>query len=35
MLPETREYLQNLFARENRGLSELIGIDIGQHWDYM
>jgi hypothetical protein len=33
--PETRTFLKSLFARENAGLSELIGIDVGQYWPYM
>jgi hypothetical protein len=33
--PETRAFLEGLFARENAGLSELLGIDLGQYWPYM
>lgn len=33
--PETRAFLEDLFARENAGLSELLGIDLGQYWPYM
>jgi hypothetical protein len=35
MNTETKSFLQRLFAKENRGLSELIGIDVGQYWPYM
>ncbi len=35
MTSETREFLQKFFARENRGISDLIGKDIRQYWDYM
>lgn len=33
--PETRTFLEHLFARENAGLSELLGIDLGRYWPYM
>lgn len=32
---KTRAFLQKLFAKENRGLSELIGIDVQRYWPYM
>lgn len=32
MRTETREFLRGLFARENAGLSELIGRDVGEFW---
>lgn len=32
MNPETRRFLDNVFLRENKGLSELIGIDTEQLW---
>jgi hypothetical protein len=35
MKPETRAFLQKFFAKENRGLSELIGIDVLRYWPYM
>jgi hypothetical protein len=33
--PETRAFLEDLFARENAGLSGLLGIDLGRYWPYM
>jgi hypothetical protein len=33
--PETRAFLEDVFARENAGLSELLGIDLARHWPYM
>lgn len=35
MKPETKSFLQNLFANENRGLSDLIGKDVVKYWPYM
>lgn len=35
MSPEAKAFLQKLYARENRGLSDLIGIDLSQYWDYL
>ena len=35
MKNETKLFLQALFARENNGLSELIGINVHQYWPYM
>lgn len=35
MKEATRDFLQNLFAMENRGLAELIGIDIKEFWPYI
>jgi hypothetical protein len=32
---ETRAFLEKLYAKENQGLSELIGIDVEQYWPYM
>lgn len=32
MDPVTRRLLNDLFARENEGLSELIGIDVNEYW---
>jgi hypothetical protein len=34
MRPETRAYLEQLLARENAGLGELIGIDLRRYWPY-
>ena len=33
--PETVAFLQDLFARENAGLAELIGQDVTRYWPYM
>jgi hypothetical protein len=33
--PETVAYLQEIFARENAGLSGLIGVDVERYWPYM
>lgn len=33
--PETVAFLQELFARENAGLSGLIGADVARYWPYM
>lgn len=35
MSPKARNFLQELYRRENQGLSELIGIDVGRYWNYM
>lgn len=35
MKPETKTFLQQLYARENAGISELIGTDVSQYWTYM
>ncbi|MFB6352399.1 MAG: sulfotransferase [Bradymonadaceae bacterium] len=35
MAPETRRFLEKLMARENTGLSELIGVDVAEYWPYM
>lgn len=35
MRPETRAFLEDLFARENAGLSELLGLDLGRYWPCM
>lgn len=35
MPDETREFLERLMARENAGLSELIGKDVSAYWPYM
>ena len=35
MRAETRRFLQEVFARANRGLSELIGRDVRRRWSYM
>jgi hypothetical protein len=35
MKPDTRAFLERLFARENAGLSELIELDVGAAWPYM
>jgi Sulfotransferase family len=35
MRPETRAFLQDLFARENAGLSELIGVELHSYWPYL
>ena len=35
MQQQTREFLQKLFARENAGLSELLGQDVAARWPYM
>jgi hypothetical protein len=31
----TKSFLQRLYAKENRGLSDLIGVDLAQYWLYM
>jgi hypothetical protein len=35
MSPDTKAFLQELFARENAGISELIGTDVRRYWPYM
>lgn len=35
MNPETRMFLENLFAKENKGLSQIIDIDLKEYWPYM
>ncbi len=35
MPPQTREFLGELFARENRGLPELVDIDLAEYWPHM
>lgn len=35
MNPGTKRFLQELFGKENRGLSELIGEDLQEYWPYM
>jgi hypothetical protein len=35
MKQETRRFLERFFATENRGLGELIGTNIREHWPYM
>lgn len=35
MKPATRSFLQQLYAKENRGLSDLIGTELQQYWPYM
>jgi hypothetical protein len=35
MKTTTRAFLETLFRNENRGLSELINVDVGQYWPYM
>jgi hypothetical protein len=35
MSTDTRAHLQTIFARENAGLSDLIGIDVARFWPYM
>jgi hypothetical protein len=34
MSPRIRAFLEALFARENAGLSELIGLDVKSCWPY-
>ncbi len=34
MNPRTRAFLEKLFEKENRGLSELIGTDVSKYWPY-
>jgi hypothetical protein len=35
MKPETRRFLEELFSKENKGLSKLTGINLSQFWPYM
>lgn len=35
MSPEAESFLQDLYTRENRGLSELIGRNLKPYWPYM
>ena len=35
MSPRTRHVLAQLFARANRGLSDLIGMDVSEHWPFL
>ena len=35
MRPDTRAFLEELFARENAGLSELLDIDLRRYWPYL
>lgn len=35
MKPETRAHLEHVFRRANAGLSDLIGLDVSEHWPYM
>ncbi len=35
MKQRTRRFLEELFAKENRGLSELIGVSVQDYWPYM
>jgi hypothetical protein len=35
MDPSTESFLQRLYAKENPGLSDLIGVDLAQYWPYM
>jgi hypothetical protein len=35
MDPSTESFLRRLYAKENRGLSDLIGVDLAQYWPYM
>jgi len=35
MKPETRAFLEQIFRRENSGLSELLGTDVSSRWHYM
>ncbi|MCP4676182.1 MAG: sulfotransferase [Deltaproteobacteria bacterium] len=35
MEPSTREFLQQVFKRHNRGLAELVGEDVSARWGYM
>lgn len=34
MKPRTRRFLEKLFVKENRGLSELIDTDVSEYWPY-
>lgn len=35
MKPDTRAFLEKLFAKENQGLSDLLGRDVKPYWPYM
>jgi hypothetical protein len=35
MASGVREFLEQLYAKENMGLGDLIGIDIERYWPYM
>jgi len=35
MKDTTRSFLEKLFARENRGLSKLVGEDLNRYWPYL
>jgi hypothetical protein len=35
MAPHTRRFLSELLARENEGISSLIGIDVEEYWPSM
>lgn len=35
MSPGARSFLEDLYARENRGISDLIGKEVGRYWTYM
>ena len=35
MQSETRYFLEHIFRKENRGLAQLIGIDVETYWPYM
>jgi hypothetical protein len=35
MASGVREFLERLYAKENMGLGDLIGIDIKRYWPYM
>jgi hypothetical protein len=35
MKQRTRRFLEELFAKENRGLSELIGVSVQDYWPYI
>jgi len=35
MSSKVRDFLERLYAKENRGLPELIGTDVGRQWPYM
>lgn len=35
MDPSCKSFLQRLYAKENRGLSDLIGVNVSKYWPYM
>jgi len=35
MASRVREFLEQLYAKENKGLGDLIGIDVDRYWPYM